>query len=311
MNIRNRMDDVVSLRCHACQDLLKMIIQPGWQEKLWEETGEKYAAIHEEMCNHGVDSYSVDKMDVTIIYEIIKKRKIASVERSTFFALQQLKDDRNLTQHSSCNEEADELYLRALLSLCDIRSFVRTVAEDEFSIDESIRLDFRRKYIREIEKLMSIIDEERIAIIQRKKDIDRDIQRILESNDPEKDWLDTYESYDRRRRIDGDYGPITEFCLRSSDAGLSIAHQFASSYAGIKKDWEEYNKRLMLEYDSINKEEDISKMDMHSILSGINCYIFDHSESDTIRKILDDLQSRGYIIQKNPRGFYQYLEGSK
>lgn len=325
MNIQNRMDDVVRLRCHVCQEFMKMIAQPGWQRELYAlaETAikynlsfkEKYLPAYKKMRMDGIDEYTVDDMDVTIITAIViysNNSKIISIPcKDTKDALQRIAYDRNITGHSNANEDAVDLYLRALLSLGTIKSFVEIVDLKELSIDNAIRQKYLKDNTLKINTLTKTIDEERIALIQIRKEIDCDIQRIKESEDPEKIWLEIYEAYDKRRRIEGNRHRMDEFIYRASDAGIIFAHEFAVYSAGLNKDWEEYDKRLMLVYDSINKNEDISKINMQSILSGINVYIFDHSESDTIRKILDDLQSRGYIIQKNPRGFYQHLEGPK
>ena len=35
MNIRNRKADIEKLRCNICQDFLKMVIKPNWQDKLY------------------------------------------------------------------------------------------------------------------------------------------------------------------------------------------------------------------------------------------------------------------------------------
>ena len=59
MDVRNRMADVVKLRCNACQDFLKMIIADGWQQFIYnkakkevETNGrykDKYISIYEKM----------------------------------------------------------------------------------------------------------------------------------------------------------------------------------------------------------------------------------------------------------------------
>ena len=38
MDVRNRMADVVKLRCNACQDFLRMILKEGWQQELYKST---------------------------------------------------------------------------------------------------------------------------------------------------------------------------------------------------------------------------------------------------------------------------------
>jgi len=35
MNVRNRIADVIKLRCNACQDFIAMVLKPGWQQELY------------------------------------------------------------------------------------------------------------------------------------------------------------------------------------------------------------------------------------------------------------------------------------
>lgn len=72
-----------------------------------------------------------------------------------------------------------------MLSLCNLRSFVKAVDKFEINIDDADRLNYRNKYIPQIEELMDILDEERIALIQRTKDIIKDINRLLSCSDDE------------------------------------------------------------------------------------------------------------------------------
>ena len=317
MDIQNRISDVVNLKCYVCQDFFRMIKKPDWQKKLYcvaqdaITSGyykENYLGAYNKMRDYGVEKYSVEDMDVSLIYNVVlftyKYDIVASINKPTRDALKSVKEDRNISGHANGNEDADELYLRALLSLCTLRTFIKTVDNEESSIEESARSEYRRKYIAEIEKLMGVIDEERIALIQRGKDIDRDIKKILQSPDPHRAWFETYESYEKRSRIDGNKDQIAEFNYRCSDAGIPYAHMFAVWSAGIKKDWDEYNKRLLIAYDRMNKDGDISAKD---ILDGINSYVFDNEESEAIRFILDDMKSHGYVIEKKPNGFYQLV----
>ena len=75
MDARNRMADVVKLRCNACQDFLKLIISDNWQQFVYnkaqreiQDNGrykEKYLSAYEKMREIGIDNYSVDDMDLT------------------------------------------------------------------------------------------------------------------------------------------------------------------------------------------------------------------------------------------------------
>ena len=124
MDVRNRMADVVKLRCNACQDFLRMILKEGWQQKLYDKAHyevsnntrykDKYIATYEHMrdSENAIANFSVDDMDVTLITELVVTHfvGIESVERATCNALKELRDNRNLTNHSNENEDADELY---------------------------------------------------------------------------------------------------------------------------------------------------------------------------------------------------------
>lgn len=59
MNVRNRMADVVKLRCNVCQEFLKLIICDGWQLVVYNKAKDevtkngkfkdKYIPIYEKM----------------------------------------------------------------------------------------------------------------------------------------------------------------------------------------------------------------------------------------------------------------------
>lgn len=106
MDARNRMADVVKLRCNACQDFLKLIISDNWQQFVYnkaqreiqdnERYKEKYLSAYEKMREIGIHNYSVDDMDVTFISEIIHGcRNIAPTAEGTRKRLEQLIEDRN------------------------------------------------------------------------------------------------------------------------------------------------------------------------------------------------------------------------
>ena len=63
MFVRNRMPEVVKLRCNACQDFLRMVIIPEWRSHVYEAaqtniTGkyrDKYVAAYDKMREKGVE----------------------------------------------------------------------------------------------------------------------------------------------------------------------------------------------------------------------------------------------------------------
>lgn len=318
MDVRNRMADVVKLRCNACQDFLKMILKEGWQQKLYDKAQyevtnntrfkDKYIAVYEQMRNreNGIANYSVDDMDVTIIAELVKARfkGIESVNKATCDALIELKDNRNLTNHSNENEEAEELYLRGLLALCNLRDFVRTVDKKEIDIDDAKRLAYRHKYIPKIEELKDTLDEERIELVQKEKNIRKDIQRVVDSDDPLKTWVEVSKLYmDRYYKVERNHEGVNEFMVRASDAGVVFAHTDAAVYfVLIAKDYPEAERRLRM---LLNQCDDLTPGDAHSILSVINAYIEQGNIiTEGMQEIINKLCERGFNVEKTEDGLY-------
>ena len=323
MDVRNRMADVVKLRCNVCQDFLRMILEEGWQKELYKKADyevtnsthfkDKYIATYEQMRNtkNGVDNYSVDDMDVTLITELVVARFMGiSVDKATRSALIELKDNRNITNHSSENEEADELYLRGLLALCNLRDFVRTVDKKETGIDDAKRLAYRQKYIPKIEALKELLDEERIELVQKEKSMRKDIQRVLDSDDPLDTWVDVSRLYaDRYYRVERNHQGYNDFIICASDAGVPFAHtQAATVFALIAKDPIETVRRLWMVY---NAEDNTGGSYAHQILDTINSYLeFDNEITDGMLDLIKALTERGFKIEKSDEGFYKLAKSS-
>lgn len=316
MNVRNRMADVVKLRCNACQDFLALVIQPGWQSKLYviakdavekSHFADNYIAAYEKMRDVGVENYKIQDMDVTFITQVVRFcGEVVKVNKPTKDALIKLKDDRNLTNHSSENEDAEELYLRGLLALCNLQNFVRTIDKVETNIDSELRLEYRNKWLPQIEDLKNTLDEERILLIQRDKDIDRDINRIIESNEKLGTWVALSELYmNRYWKLENDYDRYNEFIVKSSDAGIVEAHNGAANYYFlIKKDYIEGEKRLLMILNSFDK---VPAFEAKSIVDMINHYLMEGNElTDSMREIVDSIVKQGYLVVENENGFYQW-----
>lgn len=316
MNIRNRMSDVVKLRCNACQDFLSLVIKPGWQPKLYEiakdavensRFADKYISAYEKMRDVGVENYKIEDMDVTFITQVVRFcGDVVKVNKQTEKSLIELKDDRNLTDHSSENEDAEELYLRGLLSLCNLRNFVRTVDKFEKDIDDELRLAYRKKYLPKIEELKNILDEERLLLIQRGKDVESDINRILESNDRLGTWIAVSELYmNRYWKLEKDYDRYHEFMVKASAAGIVEAHSHAAYYFFIiKKDYVEGEKRLRMIVNSFDK---LPAYESKSIIDMINSYLIQGNElTEGISKIVDAIISQGYSVTKDEDGTYHW-----
>lgn len=285
MEIRNRMSDVVKLRCNACQDFLKMTIKPGWQKEIYNiakdaiehnRYADNYRPAYEKMRDIGIDNYSVDNMDVTFITQVVCFcPSVVTVHKQTKEALTKLRDDRNLTNHSNENEDAEELYLRGLLSLCNLKNFIKAVDKNEVRIDDEKRLEYRSKYISKIEELTDILDDERIELIQRTKDIRKDINKLLACKDEKSRmclWCDISKLYmDRDWKLEKNPERYNEFMVKASDAGIPEAHGYAATYfQHIEKDYGEMERRLRMLYTAYGK---ISAGDAKNIIDSINLYL--------------------------------------
>lgn len=110
MDVRNRMADVIKLRCNVCQDFLKLIITDNWQQFIYEKAKkeidnngrykDKYISAYEKMREIGIDNYSIDSMDVTFISEIVHGcKEIAPTNDRTRKSIEQLVEDRNLIEN--------------------------------------------------------------------------------------------------------------------------------------------------------------------------------------------------------------------
>lgn len=319
MNIENRMHDVVKLRCKACQDFIKMILKDNWKQMLYdmaEEANDKnsgykavYSAAYEQMRDYGVESYQVEKMDVTLIAALIIYNKfpgIEKVKKETQEAMHEVKNDRNLTNHSGENEEPDELYLRGLLSLCNLKKLVRTIDKYEVDIDKNTRLSYRQKYIKEIDELKDLLDEERIELIQIDKEIDKDIKRILESNNVRGTFVSVMTAYHKHYcNFDyfenGIFYRYDYFFVRASDAGIVYAHSMAADYFIRKLDYTEAERRLRMLYDAIIKG-DCSVYEVLSLFNGILKKGLALTEG--MNEMINGLRHKGFNIEKNQEGLY-------
>lgn len=306
MNIRNRMADVEKLRCNICQDFLKLIIQPGWQQVLYNKAKEevdknskfkdKYIAAYRKMRDIGIDHYSIDDMDVTFIYEILSWgcTSVARAKVQTKNALKQLREDRNLNGHSSENETSKELYLRAFSALNNFKSFVQTVDDYETDIDNAKRLDYRQKYIPKIEELLNILYDEYIRSENIRKDIERILSGKLEWHNALKKYTDNY--WKEEKDI------YFEFLVRASDARIPSAHSLAADFfLTINNNPIEAEKRLQMAVESC-KEYYQAREIIHDINACIK--INGGLTTDSIKKLVDDIKAKGFLVELDSDGLY-------
>ena len=318
MDVRNRMADVIKLRCNVCQDFLKLIIDDNWQQFIYEKAEkeidsngrykDKYISAYEKMREIGIDNYSIDNMDVTFISEIVHGcKEIAPTDDRTRKNIEQLVEDRNLINHSNENEEPEELYLQGLLALCNLKNFIKAVDKFEINIQDNVRIEYRRKYVKLIDDLKDILDEERILLIQKRKNILKDVQRILDCTD-EKQRLSTWWKLerlymDRSWKLENDRDRYMEFIISASDAGIREAHNGAVNYFFIiKKDYEEGERRLFMLYESYKS---LSTYESKSIINTINGYLMKGNKlTHGMEKLIKLVIEQGYSVEKNDEGYF-------
>lgn len=316
MEIRNRMADVIKLRCNACQDFLEMILYDGWQQQLFDKAKneidtnsrykDKYVSAYKEMRDIGVENYNVNRMDITFMSEIVHTCKtiMKPITQKLIRAIEQLVEDRNLTNHSNENEEDDELYLRALLALCGIRKFINSVDEIEV-IDDAIRLKYRNSYMTKLYDLMEVIDRERIELVQKNKQIEEDIRKILTNEKPDVKWLEISKLYLERYWIqDKAYSTYNEFIIKASDAGITNAHCMAAQIFLLLGDYQEMEKRLFLVYE---KSEGMALTDAKNIIETINQYLSKGNEiTEGMLKLAACIMEQGYQVSVTEDNFYRW-----
>lgn len=314
MNVRNRMADVEKLRCNACQDFLKLIVQEGWQQSLYikardeVEVGrfrDKYIAAYEKMREVGIENYRIEDMDVTIMSEVLRFCPgIAKINKETKKSIKELAIDRNVAGHSNENEESEELYSRAHSALRDLQVFIKNVDTYETSIDDAERQSFRNKYSTKIIELMKLLDEERISLVQRIKDIDHDIQKIINSQDRLKTWCSFNGEYmNRYFNLEKSPEKYYEFIVRASNAGIREAHDQAAMYFFYNKhDNAEAEKRLSLLFTSYDI---IPAGNAKSIIDLINEYLREGNEiTNGMITLVNGIIEQGYPVVQNDEGSY-------
>lgn len=315
MDIRNRMADISKLRCNICQDFLRMIARPNWQQRLYDkakyaiESGagfkDKYIPAYEKMRDIGVEQYSVDDMDVTLIAEVLYGlRDVFPATDKVRYLIAGIKTDRNVKGHSDENEDPEELYLQGLLDLVNLRKLVVDIDKFETSIADDLRLAFRRKYIPRIDTLKTTLDDERIDSLQAAKQIDRDIDRVLKSADPVATWLQVRELYmNRDWKLEKNPQGFNNFIVKASDAGIPQAHAGAMDYfLLIEKDYAEAERRMVMLLDS---QDSLPTYEMKTVLDVINMYLIQGNQiTEEMVSIIEKIKNQGYDIIPSQDGTF-------
>ncbi len=315
MNIIYRMEDVDRLRLYVCQDFIRMILKDDWKQKMHEMIKAEvekngrfknaYNETYKRIRRDGIEKYSVEDMDVTLINQLINSDfdGIRAVNRNTRDALYRVKEGRNLKVHSGKHEKEEDLYRQCMFALEDLRTFVVRVDDYEIKIEDEKRKEFLEKYNDEINRLQVLLDDERIELVQLHKEFDKDIKRVLESKDVNKAWNEVQTKLWGECMVgcknDRKY---EDFMIYASDAGISQAHIEATSVLFNRKEYSESEKRLLM-YCKSNLFFSPSELD------DVFIYINSLSKAqngltETLKDIIDILQRKDYKIQRLSNGLW-------
>jgi hypothetical protein len=314
MDIRNRMTDVVTLRTHALQDFLRLVLCENWRTYVYKRARTEiegqfrnsYIDAYKKMRDVGIENYDIDDMDVSFICVIINYcGSIAKTQPKTRDALKKLTGDRNATGHSDANEDDEELYRRGWRDLDNLREFVNTVDLVESSIEDGARLSYRQKYISEIDHLMDLLDEERIELLQYRKNIQKDIQKVLNSDYPLKTWNEVHDMYMKKYFLqEKNLEKFAEFVIAAADAGIPYAHSLAIDCFIVKENYLEAVRRLKLLFETHDK----LPIDEARMITDAMYWITSKSGyfNEDMEMMIKSIQTQGYPVALSDEGIYYW-----
>lgn len=324
MKIKYIIDDIDDLISKALQDYLYLLVKDdNWQEDLYliakdavdnNSFKSKYIDVYNELdMMEDKSQYKTADMDISLIVSILYYRDdFRKISDKTKVALFVLSKDRNKEGHSNRNESSEELYERGLVSLRDLKDFVLSVKNNEFSIKLVERNEYRNNYIKLIDDKRSALYEA-YSLIQKdkivEKSIKKDIQRILDSNDRSQAWIAVSEQYFQNWARNKDAGEFIHFITAAADAGIEQAYsKVAEYYFFTVKDYDLAEKYLSFMY--MNKGE--QRYDAKSMMKLAYIYLHKLSKKHgdgyaVIKSLIDD----GYNIQKTSDGTKYVLISNK
>lgn len=310
MNIINRLNDVDKLVTTIIQDYLSLILYDDWKTTLYKyiKTGNidnsiryKYANEYNKILEKGIDSYSIKDVDITFMYEIIRSKDITlnpRLEDKLFKYLGIVVDDRNEYKHISYNEDEEELYLMGLLHLCHIRRFLKRFNTYENNVDIQCRANFFDKYIKEVNSLKDILDEERIKAVEFTKEIDYLIESYFASNDKLAAWLDIKEFYMKKpfANIEDKMKELDKFSIIAYDNGIVEAKHNAINYLLFEeKNYTRVEKILIEDF-----KDGIDPLNIEELLFALE-YFKNHNieKSNEFKFLISHLTNAEYKTGKN------------
>jgi hypothetical protein len=243
MKIRNRITDIKALQVHILQDYFKMalainFVDDAWKPKFYDEVQKgvksqyspSYIGAWNKMQLKGMDDYSIDDMDITIITAILKNPIVGPFNSCKFKNIYQylnyIQDDRNIDAHTTGNETDSELLQWAYGSLHNISRFISNVANAKnCKVSDDERNSYARKYQAEIESLRLQFEndyKESFGAEEIEQSINRNVERIKTSKDPHITYMEIERQYFNKRDNEGnrDFFLYNRFMQTAADAGI-------------------------------------------------------------------------------------------
>lgn len=318
MELRYRQKAVEELVCNAAQDCLKMMLQQGWQNKMnkYAETAiegkhkDKYIQAYNTMRDYGIENYSVDKMDITMIANVINfgykyLQELSKISEKTKKAINLLREDKNdYVSHSSQNESPAEKYLQCIFMLCHLKRFVRTVDEKEICISEDKRIAYRQNYIPKIEELISKLDQDRFELIYEQKSIEYNVQKVLDSANRNKAFLEISKLYRiqcncSKSISDSEHKRSVrlrnKFYIAASSAGICEAHDGAILF--MLNDYRDYPTEEVIQHIKQIKPFtlDVARFTLGEITSIL---IIKPERHDELFPVVQAIREEGYEVEE-------------
>ena len=262
MKIRNRIADIKTLQVHILQDYFSMALAANFIDHQWKpifrnevqksvknpQFSRSYIGAWEKMQLKGMDNYSIDDMDTTIITTILKAPKEGLFGCCKFNKINQyldhLQDDRNIDAHTTGNETDSELLQWAYGSLHNISRFICAVANaKDCKVSDDVRNPYARKYQVEIDSLRLQFEndyKEAFVAEEIEQSIHRNVERIKTSKDPHTTYMEIERQYFNKQDNEGkhDFILYNRFMQTAADAGIVWACSWIGDvyFEGLKTD---------------------------------------------------------------------------
>lgn len=218
----------------------------------------KFSGAWLKLRDKGIENYSVEDMDVTILLALLRNGGEFDRNRSSRvrFEFDNIGSDRNNIKHLSGNESELELQILASAALTTLQRFAQAAQEDKQHLqneESEIALyfsgmlhEFKRATLAEVRNLFALLFEDIRDCVREAEcltGIKRDVQEIKHSERQWETWQHHWLKYHNELyRRDGTY---SKFLHEAAKAGIAQAYStLADEYYEGFGDEPDYSKAL-------------------------------------------------------------------